>query len=151
MAVNVNVSALNERSVVIGTLSSPTFTPFTVSENQLSAHTFAVNVTDSATDEVSAVDTTGALDDEVAAAAVEVVSDDDDPPHPISNIAMATVPTMAVLDIIKALSQALERMGGTRSSERRINLLGERQGNTPSWRVPTYCNVETRSPPVAER
>jgi hypothetical protein len=110
-----------------------------------------VNVTDSATDEVSAVDTTGALDDEVAAAAVEVESDDDDPPHPMSNIDMATVPTMAVLDIIKALSQALERMGGTRSSQRRINLLGERQGNTPSWRVPTYCNDETRSPPIAER
>ena len=148
---NVNVSALNERSVVIGTLSSPTFTPFTVSENQLSAHTCAVNVTDSATDEVSAVDTTGALDDEVAAAAVEVVSDDDDPPHPISNIDMATVPTMAVLLITKTLFGGSETCGGTRSLERRLDLLGERQGNTPSWRVPTYCNVETRSPPVAER
>ena len=147
---NVNVSALNERSVVIGTLSSPTFTPFTVSENQLSAHTCAVNVTDSAIEEVSA-DTTGALDDEVAAAAVEVVPDDDDPPHPMSNITIATVPTVVGRFIIRALSQALERMGGTRSSERRINLLGERQGNTPAWRVPTYCHVETRSPPVAER
>ena len=145
------VSALNERSVVIGTLSSPTFTPFTVSENQLSAHTCAVNVTDSAIEEVSAVDTTGALDDEVAAAAVEVESDDDDPPHPMSNIDMATVPTVVGRFIITALSQALGCMGGTRSLERRINLLGERQGNTPAWRVPTYCNVETRPPPIAER
>ena len=106
------VSALNERSVVIGTLSSPTFTPFTVSENQLSAHTCAVNVTDSATEEVSAVCALAVVDDEVAAAAVEVVSDDDDTPHPMSSIDKATVATMVVLLIIKALSQPLERIGG---------------------------------------
>ena len=145
------VSALNERSVVTSTLSSPTFTPFTVSENQLSAHTCAVNVTGAVADEVSAVDATAVVDDEVAGVAVEVVSDDEDAPHPISNRAIATVATLVVLLIIKALSQALERMGGTRSSQRRLNLLGERQGITPSWRVPTYCHDETRSPPIAER
>ena len=41
------VSALNERSVVMGTESSPTASPLTVSENQLSAHTSAVNATGS--------------------------------------------------------------------------------------------------------
>jgi hypothetical protein len=35
---------LNERSVVMDTESSPTSSPFTYSENQLSAHTSAVNV-----------------------------------------------------------------------------------------------------------
>ena len=43
-AVNVIVSALNDRSVVIGTESSPTSSPLTYSENQLSAHTSAVKV-----------------------------------------------------------------------------------------------------------
>jgi hypothetical protein len=77
-----------------------------------------VNVTDSAIEEVSAVDTTGALDDEVAAAAVEVESDDDDPPHPMSNIDMATVPTMAVLLIMNTLFGGSENCGGPRSLER---------------------------------
>jgi len=63
-----------------------------------------VNVTDSAIEEVSAVDPTDALDDEVAAAAVEVVPDDDDPPHPMSNITIATVPTVVGRFIVRALS-----------------------------------------------
>ena len=44
MSSKVIVSALNERSVVIGTESSPTISPLTYSENQLSAHTSAVKV-----------------------------------------------------------------------------------------------------------
>lgn len=40
----VNVSALNDFSVVIATVSSPTFTPLTDIANQLSAHTSALKV-----------------------------------------------------------------------------------------------------------
>jgi hypothetical protein len=42
--VKAKLSALNERSVVIDTESSATWVPFTLSENQLSAQTSAVNV-----------------------------------------------------------------------------------------------------------
>lgn len=44
VASNENVSTLNERSVVIGTESSPASSPFAYSENQLSAQISAVNV-----------------------------------------------------------------------------------------------------------
>jgi len=67
------VSRLNERSVVMGTLSSPTASPFTVSENQLSAHTSAVKLTASE----PAVVVSGVVDE--VAPVVEVVTPDAPP------------------------------------------------------------------------
>jgi hypothetical protein len=106
---------------VMGTLSSPTFTPFTYSENQLSAHTCAVNVT-SALDvvpvtvlavavlavavlavvvlAVAVLDTLAAVVDPT----VELGFDDVLLLHPINSNVSASVPTTFLRGIMRCLS-----------------------------------------------